>query len=435
MQSAELTLPGFVHDMCSAVHPTGCGSPFFRKLPLAQYGLEWIHPEVPLAHPLDDGSAVMLERSIDATCRGLGSDGSSYHRLMNPLVRRWNDLVPMILGPPLRVPRYPFLLARFGIIALLPARRLTAIFFKEQRAPALFAGIAAHSMLSLDSFLSASFGLVHGLFAHSVGWPVARGGSQKIADALAIHLRALGGRIITENRIEEIGALPSARATLLDVTPRQLLRIAGSCLPSRFKKQLQQYRYGPGVFKLDYALSAPVPWRAQECRRAGSLHIGGTMEEIAESESSVAHGQIPERPFVLVAQPSLFDPSRAPEGKHTLWAYCHVPNGATFDMTDRIEAQIERFAPGFRDRILARHALTTADFEAHDANYIGGDINGGVLDLRQFITRPTRRLNPYSTPVRGLYLCSASTPPGAGVHGMCGYNAATAALRTEYKSL
>lgn len=427
-RSAQVTLPGFMHDLCSAVHPMACGSPFFRQLPLARYGLDWVHPDAPLAHPLDDGTAVMLERSITETAQGLGADARAYLRLMNPLVQRWEELLSMILRPVLRLPRYPFLLARFGVFALLPARRLTSLFFKRQPSRALFAGIAAHSMLSLDAFLSGSFGLILGLLGHAVGWPLARGGSQRISDALAGHLGALGGRIRLNTSVDSIDALSSGRPMILDVTPRQLLGIGGDHLPSRFQDRLRRHRYGPGAFKLDYALDAPVPWRARACRRAGTVHVGGTLAEIAASENCVAKGEIPEHPFVLVAQPSLFDPTRAPEGKHVLWAYCHVPNGASEDMTERIEAQIERFAPGFRDRILERRATGPSELERSNANYVGGDINGGVLDVRQSITRPTFRRDPYSTPVRGLYLCSASTPPGGGVHGMCGYNAALSVL-------
>jgi phytoene dehydrogenase-like protein len=337
----------------------------------------------------------------------------------------------MILRPVLRLPQHPFLLARFGVLALLPARRLTSLFFKRQRSRALFAGIAAHSMLSLDAFLSGSFGLILGCLGHAVGWPLARGGSQRISDALAGHLRALGGGIQLNTPVDSIDALSSARLMLLDVTPRQLLGMGGSHLPHRFQKRLQRYRYGPGAFKLDYALDGPVPWKASECRRAGTVHLGGTLDEIAKAEAQVSEGEIPERPFVLVAQPSLFDSNRAPEGKHILWVYCHVPNGAGGDMTRQIEAQIERFAPGFQERILERRATGPRELERSNANYIGGDINGGLLDIRQFITRPTFRPDPYRTPVRGLYLCSASTPPGGGVHGMCGYNAAVSALRAE----
>lgn len=429
MRSSHLTLPGFVHDECSAVHPLGSASPFFQKLPLAAHGLEWIHPQAPLAHPLDDGSAVLLERSIEATATGLGPDANAYIRLIGPLARRCDRLLPMILRPPLSLPRYPLLLLRFGIPALLPARLLASLAFKGERARALFSGIAAHSHLSLDSLLSASFGLALALLGHAAGWPIARGGSQKIADALAAHLRALGGRIVTKTRVESLDALPPAGRILLDLSPRQVLRICGDQFPASYQERLRRYRYGPGVFKIDYALEAPVPWTARECLRAATVHLGGTMAEVAEAESSVTRGDTPQRPFVLVAQPSLFDPSRAPDGKHTLWAYCHVPNGSAFDMTERIAAQIERFAPGFRNHILARRITFPAGLESRNPNCVGGDIMGGVMDMGQFLARPALRLNPYRTPVRGLYLCSASTPPGGGVHGMCGHHAAIAALR------
>lgn len=428
-RSAELTRPGFIHDICSAVHPMGCASPYFRSLPLSSYGLQWIHPLSPLAHPLDDGSAVMLERSMLDTARGLGRDAGSYYRLMRPFLQRRTELLPMLLRPPLRMPRHPLLLARFGIPALLPAAWLASLYFGQPRSRALFGGIAAHSMLPLGSFLSASFGLVLGMTAHAVGWPVSRGGSQKIADALAAHLRSLGGRIITGKRIESIDGFPAGQPLLLDVTPRQLLGIAGHRLPPRYRNRMRQYRYGPGIFKLDYALDGPVPWTARECLRAATVHLGGEISEIIHSEDAVARGEIPDRPFIIAVQPSLFDSTRAPEGRHTLWAYCHVPNGSAADMTARIEAQIERFAPGFADRILARHSMGPSAMEAHNANYVGGDINGGIFDIRQFLARPAFQMNPYRTPVRGLYLCSASTPPGGGVHGMCGYHAAISALR------
>lgn len=429
LRSAEFTIPGFIHDICSAVHPLGCGSPFFQGLPLARYGLNWIHPEAPLAHPLDGGRVVLLERSIELTARGLGRDARVYRRFMQPLVRRWDELGPMILGPPLRLPSAPLLLARFGMPALLPARLLASALFREEPSRALFAGLAAHSMLSLDSLLSGSFAVLLAVLAHAVGWPVAQGGSQKIADALVRRVGGLGGRIVTGARVDTLDDLPEADAILLDVTPMQFARMAGDRISKRARKRLEGYRHGPGAFKLDYALEAPVPWTAHACVRAATLHLGGTMEEIAAAERSVADGGIPERPFVLLAQPSLFDPTRASAGKHTLWAYCHVPNGSTVDMTQRIEAQIERFAPGFRDRILARRATTPADLESYNPNYVGGDIGGGALNLRQFIARPALRLSPYRTPVPGVYLCSASTPPGGGVHGMCGYHAALAALR------
>ncbi|HYL82544.1 MAG TPA: NAD(P)/FAD-dependent oxidoreductase [Candidatus Acidoferrum sp.] len=428
-RSAELTLPGFVHDICSAVHPLALASPFFRTLPLREHGLTWVHPQAPLAHPLDDGSAVMLERSIDATARALGSDAAAYHRLMHSFADEWDKLSTSILGPPLRLPRSPLTLARFGAYALLPARWLAKRLFREAPARALFAGLAAHSALPLERPLSAAFGLVLGILGHVVGWPIAQGGSQRIADALADYLRSLDGKIITGQRVESIKQLPTARAFLFDLTPRQFVRTAGNRLPALYQRRLARYRYGPGVFKLDYALDGPIPWKAVECLRAATVHVGGELAEITAAERAVNQQMVPEHPFVLVSQPSLFDPTRAPQGKHTAWAYCHVPSGCGVDMTARIEAQIERFAPGFRERILARHALSPATLEEHNPNCVGGDISGGVQDLRQLFARPTLRLDPYSTPAPGLFLCSASTPPGGGVHGMCGYHAAQSALR------
>ena len=430
-RSAELTVPGFVHDVCSAIHPLGLGSPFFRVLPLHEHGVEWIHPPAPVAHPLDDGTAVLVERSVKETARGLGPDGQAYEDLMGPLVGDWDRLVPELLGP-LRLPRHPVALARFGLKAIRSARGLAEARFRGERARAVFAGIAGHAILPLERTATAAIALVLGTVAHAVGWPLPRGGSQRIADGLASYLRSLGGRIETGSPVESLGRLPPARAILLDVTPRQLLGLAGDRLRGRYRRQLEAYRYGPAAFKLDYALSGPVPWRARECARAATVHLGGTLPEIAASEAAVGRGEHPERPFVLLAQQSLFDPSRAPAGKHTVWAYCHVPNGSTFDMADRIEAQIERFAPGFRDLVLARSVLTPARLQEHNAHYVGGDINGGAQDLRQMFARPALRVVPYSTPVRGLYICSSSTPPGGGVHGMCGHHAARAALRAVF---
>ncbi len=430
-RSLELTLPGFVHDMCSAIHPLGLNSPFFRTLPLAQYGLEWVQPPTPLAHPLDDGSAVLLERSIESTCATLGVDAGAYKKLITPLVADWPIIEQAFLGPLRLSPllRHPFALGRFGLAALNSVQGLAQRLFKGERARAIFAGMGAHSMLSLEQTTSAASALLLGTIGHVVGWPLPRGGSQQIVDALAAHLRSLGGEIVTGVEVRSIDALPPARALLFDVTPHQLLRIAGSHLSSSYKRALERYRYGPGVFKLDYALDGPIPWRAEECLQAATVHLGGTLPEIAASEYQITHGEHPERPFVLLAQQSLFDETRAPAGKQTVWAYCHVPNGSTYDMTERIEAQIERFAPGFRERILARHTTTTAAMERYNANYIGGDINGGVQDLWQLFTRPTIRPVPYTTSAKNIFLCSSSTPPGGGVHGMCGYFAAQAALR------
>ena len=447
-RSAELTLPGFVHDVCSAIHPLALTSPFFNTLPLADYGVEWIHPPASLAHPLDDGTAVVVERSIEnplqgveATSETLGRDAAAYRALLGPLVADWEKIKLDLLGPLPLPPRHPIALVRFGLGAIWPARTLAKTLFKGERARAVFAGMAGHSMLPLDQPMTAAFGLILTVTAHAVGWPMARGGSQKIADALACYLHSLGGEIVTGQLVESIDDLPPAKAVLFDVTPRQLLSIAGHRLPSGYRRQLERYRYGPGVFKVDWALDGPIPWKAVECARAATVHLGGTLDEIAASERAVWRGEPPERPYVLLAQHTLFDPTRAPEGKHTAWAYCHVPNGSTFDMTARIENQIERFAPGFRDRILARSARSAPDMERYNPNYIGGDINGGVQDFWQLYTRPAPRLVPYSIPTRRdvpppkgdlrperLYLCSSSTPPGGGVHGMCGYFAARAAL-------
>jgi phytoene dehydrogenase-like protein len=429
-RSAQLTLPGFVHDICAAFHPLGLASPFFRTLPLHEHGLEWVQPVVPLAHPFDDGSAAVLHRSITATATSLGYDGAAYRRLIGPLVRDWHRLVGSILGP-LRPPQHPIALARFGVCAMLPARLLAEMAFRGEKARALFAGMAAHSMLRLEQAASASFGLVLATLGHLTGWPMARGGSQSIAEALASYFRSLGGQIVTGMRVESLDQLPVSRVVLCDVTPRQLLRIARDYLPALYCRQLRRYRYGPGVFKIDWALDGPIPWAAPECTLAGVVHAGGTLDEIAAAERAVWRGEHPDKPFVLVGQQSLFDPTRAPHGKHTAWAYCHVPHGSNFDMTERIEAQIERFAPGFRERVLARHTMTARDMQLYNPNYVGGDINGGVQDLRQLFTRPIISLMPYRTPARGvnLYICSSSTPPGGGVHGMCGYHAARAALR------
>jgi len=428
-RSAALTLPGFIHDLCSAIHPMAAASPFFRALDLAKEGLEWIEPPVALAHPLDDGTAVLLERSLDATAAGLGPDGRAYRRLVAPLVGEWDDLAADALGPLIRIPRHPLVLARLGLPGLLPARLLARRAFSTEHARALFAGLAAHSILPLDAPLTASFALMFLVVTHIASWPLPREGSQRIADALAARLRALGGTIETGRRVRTLDELPEARAYLCDVTPRQLERIGGSRLSDGYRTRLRSFRYGPGVFKLDYAIDGPIPWRAQECLRAGTVHLGGTLDQIAESEAAVARGEAPERPFVLVGQQSLFDPSRAPAGKHTVWAYCHVPNGSTFDMTERVEAQLERFAPGFRDRILARSVMTPAEVERHNENNVGGDIGGGSNSVLQFMTRPFPRLDPYTTSAHEVYLCSSSTPPGGGVHGMCGYHAARSALR------
>jgi phytoene dehydrogenase-like protein len=426
MRTAALTRPGFLHDVCSAVHPLAAGSPFFRGLALSTYGLELVQPASPLAHPLDDGSAVTLERSVGATAAGLGRDGSSYQRMIAPLVDDWPRLEPSVLAP-LRLPRHPVATLRFALVALGSAASLVSRF-ADERARALVAGIAGHSILPLEQRPSAGIALVLAILGHVYGWPVARGGSGRIAEALSSLLRTLGGEIHVDRRVDSLDDLPSTRLVLADVTPRELLRIAGRRLPDGYRRRLARYRYGAGAFKVDWALDAPIPWRATECARAATVHVGGTFDEIAAAERAVARGEHPARPFVLLAQPSLFDASRAPRGQHTAWGYCHVPNGSRVDMTAAIEGQVERFAPGFRDRIIGRHTMGPLALERYNANYVGGDINGGRQDLSQHFARPVLRLVPYRTPAEGLYLCSASTPPGGGVHGMCGYWAARAAL-------
>jgi phytoene dehydrogenase-like protein len=425
VRSAELTLPGFTHDICSAIHAMAVASPFLRTLPLERYGVEWIEPKAQLAHPFDDGTAAVVERSVEQTAAALGRDRSAYTRLFAGLVRRWPRLERVALGP-VTWPRHPISLAAFGLRALRSAEGFARSVFAEDRTRALFGGIAAHGMLPLDRSLTAGFGLVLGTMAHLVGWVMPRGGAQKLTDALVAHLATLGGEVIANHRVTSLDQLPPARAVLCDLSPRPFLRVAGRRLPADYRRVLERYRYGMGVFKVDWALRGPIPWRAAACARAGTVHIGGTFAELARSEEDASKGVVSDRPFVLLVQPTLFDPSRAPAGKHTAWAYCHVPSGSTADMLPRIEAQIERFAPGFRDQVLARAVMTPADIEAHNANLVAGDIGSGVVDLRQFFTRPTWRM--YSTPTRGLYLCSAATPPGVGVHGMCGYFAAQRAI-------
>ena len=430
-RSAELTLPGFIHDVCSAIHPLGLSSSFFRQLGLEKYGLEWIQPDLPLAHPFDDGTAAALHLSISATAETLGRDGKKYAGTMRPLVNNWEKLLAEFLGP-LRIPRHPLIMARFGLRAIQPAAFLARHTFSGERGRGFFAGLAAHSIMSLDKPATAAFGLMLGMLGHAVGWPLPRGGSQQIANALAAHLESLGGHIVTGQEIQSLDELPQSQVILFDVTPRQLIAITGERLPKRYRRRLSRYRYGPGVFKVDWALNEPIPWQAEACRRAGTVHVGGTLAEIAAGEKTMWQGKHPERPFILVAQQSLFDDSRAPEGKHTVWAYCHVPNGSTIDMTGVIASQIERFAPGFQELILATHTRTAAEMQLYNANYIGGDINGGVQDLLQLWTRPLARPVPYATPDRQLYLCSSSTPPGGGVHGMCGYFAAKAVLKRVF---
>ena len=432
-RTLELTLPGFLHDFGSAVHPMAAGSPFFQSLPLEKYGFEWIYSPTPLAHPFPDGTAATLEQSVSHQATTLGEDGPAWKRLFEPLAAQWPNIRDAILRPftPFSAPiwKHPLLMARFGIPALLPATTLARTLFKGERARGLFSGLAAHSFLSLDAPLSASFGLVLGTVGHAVGWPIPRGGSQAITRALVAHLESLGGTLHLDHRVENIADLPPAGVIIGDITPKQLLALAGRRFTPAYRRKLRMYRYGPAAFKIDYALNAPIPWKAQECLRAATVHVGGSMDEIAASERAMARGRAVGKPFLLVAQPSLFDDSRVPGGSssHTAWVYCHVPNGSAIDMLAAIEAQLERFAPGFRDCILAKNVLTPAGLQSMDANLIGGDINGGAMDAAQFVLRPTRRF--YKTSAPGIFLCSASTPPGGGVHGMCGHNAARDALR------
>ncbi len=430
-RSAELTLPGFTHDVCSAVHPLALTSPFFRSLDLTAHGVEWCMPPVSLAHPLDGGRAVFVHQSVAMTATQMGADAETYCRLYQPLVDRYPRLMQYLLSN-LRLPQSPLLLARFGLSAVRSAAGLARTRFRGEEARAVFAGMAAHGMLPLEQKGSASFGLVLALSAHAVGWPVVKGGSQRIVDAMAAVLRSLGGEIVTGQMVSDLAELPSSRAVLLDVSPRDLLKIAGNRLPRAYRDRLSRYRYGAGVFKVDWALSAPIPWTNTEIARSATVHLGGTLEEISASERAVGMGEHPDKPYVLLVQPSLFDAARAPAGSHTAWAYCHVPSGSTRDMRAIIEAQVERFAPGFRETILAASTMNAQQYEVYNPNYVGGDINSGVQDLRQLFTRPVARWDPYATPLKGLYLCSSATPPGGGVHGMCGYHAAQSALRHEF---
>jgi phytoene dehydrogenase-like protein len=424
-RTMELTFPGYRHDFGAAVYPLGAGSPFFSSLPLRDYGLEWIHSPAPLAHPFDDGTAVVLERNLSDTEASLGADGKGWRKLIQPFVDRWSEFARDVLRPVPAFPKHPWLMARFGMSAILPARTIARRFRKE-RTQALFAGLAAHSFLSLDEPLSAAPGLLMAVLAHAVGWPIPRGGAQSLTDALCRYLATLGGKVQTSSRVETLSALPGYDLLLCDVTPRQLLKLAGERLSDHYKHRLQAYRYGPGVFKVDYALHAPIPWKGSDCGRAVTLHLGGSFEEIAASEQAVQDGRHADRPFVLLAQPSLFDSSRAPQGKHTAWAYCHVPHGSNTNVLSKLEQQIERFAPGFRDCVATRHVSSPADLERMDANLVGGDIAGGVMDIRQLLFRPTWK--HYATSAEDIYICSSSTPPGGGVHGMCGYHAAKMAL-------
>jgi phytoene dehydrogenase-like protein len=426
-RSAELTLEGFVHDVCSAIHPLSLASPALRELPLDKFGLEFVYPEFPFAHPLDDGSAGVVERSVEATAHRLGPDGPAYVRLMKRPVESAEVLIEELLRP-IRVPRHPLAMARFGLTSLRSVRGLTSSTFDEPTARALFAGVAAHSMLRLDRPPTAGIALLLALLAHSVGWPAARGGSQSIPDSMTAYLRSLGGEVEVGRTVRSMDDVPPSRVVLFDLTPRQIVDIAGDELPARYVRALRRFRYGPGVFKMDWALGGPVPWTAADCGRAGTVHLGGTLEEIASAEGDVNAGRVPRKPYVLLAQQSMFDATRAPKGHHTLWAYCHVPHGSDVDMTNAIENQIERFAPGFRDLVLARHTMNAQEMQTYNPNYVGGDINGGIQDLRQHLLRPVPRLVPYSTPNPRLFICSSSTPPGGGVHGLCGFFAAKTAL-------
>lgn len=430
MRTEALTLPGFKHDLASAIHPFGIGSPFFRTLPIEKYGLEWVHSDAPLAHPLEKGM-VLLERSLEATCLGLGTDATVYDTLLRPLVRDWQELMEAFMGPLLRFPNHPLLLARFGMRAL-PSATLLSKLFREERSKALFAGIAAHSSLPLETPATAAIAVVFAMLGHTVGWPFPKGGAARLAEALTSYFCSLGGKVYTGVFVRSPNDLPEAKAVIFDLSAKQLLAVMGDALPSGYRRGLERYRLGAGVFKVDYALDGPVPWKDAACLRASTLHLGGTLKEIALSEREVANGKPATNPYVLVAQHSPFDKTRAPAGKQTLWAYCHVPNGFDGDMTERIEGQLERFAPGFREGVLARHAMNAPAFEAHNPNYVGGDINGGAGNLWQLVARPVPARVPYRLPLKGMYICSASTPPSGGVHGMGGYWAAKTALKDVF---
>lgn len=430
-RTKELTEPGFLHDVCSAVHPTGIGSPFLSTLPLTEHGLEWIHPKFPVAHPLENGEAVIISKSIEETLLRMGKDAKNYRDLVNSFVEAWDYLSHDLLGP-VRIPSNPLSMARFGLYGMLSAKLLANSMFDTEQVKAYFAGLAAHSIVPLEKSFTGSFGLVFAATIHSVGWPIAKGGSASITNALAQYLESLGGIIETGNRISTISDLPSTKTILFDLTPHQIVRIADRELPQGFKNKYLKYKYGPGVFKMDFALSEPVPWSNKDCNGAGTLHLGGTFDEIAYSERETWKGNHPEKPYVLLSQPSLFDDTRAPEGKHTLWAYCHVPNGSEKDCSEEIISQIERYAPGFRDIIISSHTISAPEFETYNENYIGGDINGGAQTFSQLVGRPVFQWDPYKLPSKGMYICSSSTPPGGGVHGMCGYHAAKSALKNDF---
>ena len=431
MRTTQLTVPGFHHDVCSAIHPLVLASPFFRNLPLADHGLRLVHPERPLAHALDGGLSVGVERSIDETAARLGPDAKTYTKLFEPLAKSYEIIVDQFFAP-LSLPAHPLVSAGFGLRALRSCKGLAGRF-RTDGARGLVAGVAAHSMVRLTQIPSGAVALVLGMLAHAVGWPAAVGGSQQIANALAAHFESLGGEIILDRYVSSIDDLPPHRVGVFDTAPRHLASIAEDHLPAGYRSKLESFRYGPGVFKIDWALDGPIPWTDDVCTGAGTVHLGGTFEEIAAAEDDVSHGHHPEKPFVLLAQPSMFDAYRAPAGQHTGWAYCHVPNGSARDMTGPIEAQVERFAPGFRDRIIGRRVFGPSDLERYNPNYVGGDINGGIQDLRQLFTRPTISLDPYSTPNTAIFICSSSTPPGGGVHGLCGYFAAQSVLKKAFR--
>jgi len=438
-RTSELTLPGFKHDVCSAIHPLAAGSPFFRTLPLAKFGLEWIYSPMVLAHPFEDGRAAVLKQSLIETshefielARADQLKKSKYSKTFSRLISYWILLEKDFLGP-LHFPSHPFKALSFGLKAILPAENFAGIYLKSLYEKSFFAGLSMHSIMPPERPMTSAAGIVLTVLGHLYGWPFPKGGSQKITEALCSYFFSLGGEIETSREINNIGELPSSKAVLFDLTPKQVIKIAGIRLPEKYRKKLAGYRYGPGVFKIDYAITEPIPYTAKECLTAGTVHIGGTFDEISEAERIVWNGGHPEKPFVILAQPSLFDSSRSPDGMHTLWAYCHVPNGSDVDMSKRIENQIERFAPGFRDIILARHKMNSVDLEKYNPNYIGGDINGGVQDLMQFFSRPVLSLSPYRTPANGIYICSSSTPPGGGVHGMCGYHAAERVLKDLFR--
>jgi phytoene dehydrogenase-like protein len=428
MRTEEFTLPGFHHDICSAIHPLGLGSPFFNSLPLNKLGVEWVNPPIPAAHPFSDGSTAVLYHSLEKTMESLQEDGQAYKRIISPLTNHWKEMVNDLLAP-LHIPKHPLRLAQFGLRGLQSAKGLADRNFKNRNTRGLFAGMAAHVMVPLTWATTASIGLVLMALAHAYHWPLIKGGSQKLADALASHFLSMGGKIQTGTKITSLKQIPDTHAILFDIDPQQMLSIAGEKFSSFYKWQLKRYRFGMGVFKIDYALDGEIPFRSEACRQAGTVHLGGSMEEIADAEQKTWNGKIPAKPFVLLSQQSLFDPTRAPQGKQTAWAYCHVPKGSQVDMTQVIENQIEKHAPGFKDRVLARHTINASQYQDHNPNYVGGDINCGVQDIRQLFFRPTLRLSPYRTSAKGIYICSSATPPGGGVHGMSGLHAAKRALK------